>query len=235
VRNVAQADAWIAELVDRCHRNHVDAGTDRHIGRQQQRIAHLHAVHAVPCAMITVVHTHVAHVEQRGLARRRDRRAGTGAARQRGEREAGAVHAFGDDGIGLGRRRDDHVIGLGGGDLELVDLDRLHVLTVRRDHRHRQARDAQVEEGLGRPVDDPEANALAGPEQELQPLLRPAPVGKIGVGRSGHIRDVGRGHAHLGPHPAVLGRERVIVGPAGLLVVEIALALAQPVHDEVRV
>jgi len=88
---------------------------------------------------------------------------------------------------------------------------------------------------LRRAVDDAKPHPFAGLEEVFQPFLRPASVGEVGICGSRHIGDVGRRHPHFRPHPAVGGGQRVIVGPAGLLIVEIAFALAKPVHDEMRI
>ena len=138
--DIAQAETGIPHLVHRSHGDHVDPWPHLYVGRQQQRVAHFHTVHRMPATAVTaiaMVHSHVAHVEQGRLSWRRDCRARAGAARQRCERHAGAVHALGNNGIGLRfARGDDHIVNLGGANLELIDFNRLHVLAVRRDHRH---------------------------------------------------------------------------------------------------
>jgi len=58
---------------------------------------------------------------------------------------------------------------------------------------------------------------------------------KLCISRRADVHDVGCGHSHLGPHPPLLTGHRVIVGPRTKLPVKIALAGAQPAHDEVRV
>jgi hypothetical protein len=86
----------------------------------------------------------------------RSRIGGIGAihAEARSKRRAhltGAVDGLGNEAIGLvGPGFDDHVIGLGDGDLEFVGLDRLHVLPIGGDHRHREARNPDIEIGHGR-------------------------------------------------------------------------------------
>ena len=58
-------------------------------------------------------------------------------------------------------------------------------------------------------------------------------VQKIGISRARHVEDVRRHHAHFRPHPAILARKRVIVGPGVLVVVEVAFALLELVENRV--
>src|SRR5690606_24746677 len=60
---------------------------------------------------------------------------------------------------------DDDVESLRGGNAELIDGDRVHILPIGRDHGHLQPRDAYVEMRHRRPVDETEADLLAGTEE----------------------------------------------------------------------
>ena len=59
-------------------------------------------------------------------------------------------------------------------------------------------------------------------------------IQKIGIGRARYVEDVSRHHAHLRPHPAVFTRQRIIISPGVLVVVEVAFALLELVEDRVR-
>ena len=111
----------------------------------------------------------------------------------------------------------------------------MHILAIRCDHRHWQAGDADVEEGHGRAIDDPQANALTRAEQIFQPLFWPASIGEIGIGWRADIGDVSCHHAHLRPHAPFGPGHRIAVSPARQLSAEIAFARAQPAHNEMRV
>ena len=113
-----------------------------------------------------------------------------------------------------------------------------HILAVGLHHGHRQARDANVEDGHGRGVDDAQPHPLAGPEQAGPVLLRPMAVDQIGVGRSADVEDVARVHPHLAPHAPFLQAHAVLAGEEArqgrALPVEVAGALLQLVEDFVR-
>ncbi|MEA3221518.1 MAG: hypothetical protein OZX49_02640 [Immundisolibacter sp.] len=159
-------------------------------------------------AVAGMVHAHVHHAAQRPLAQRRHRRGHAKARRQRAAGVAAAVHGLGKHRVGavLGRR-DDHVVGLGYGDLQLVGLHRLHVLAVGLHHGHRQAGNADVEIAHGRAVDQAQPHPLAGTKQAGPVAVRVLAVHQIGVGVAGHVGDVGRAHAHAGPgQPVAPGR-----------------------------
>ena len=68
-----------------------------------------------------------------------------------------------------------HVERLGSRDAELVDGDRMHVLSVGGDHRHLQAGDAHVEVAHRRAVDEPQPHVLAGAEESGPVAGRRAP------------------------------------------------------------
>jgi len=110
--------------------------------------------------------SHVGHGQLRAGAQRRDF---SGHALARGQcrtGEAGPVHGLGEDGVGLVLLgRDDDVIGLGHGDAQFVNLDRLDVVAVGLHHGHLQTGDAHVEIGHGSRVDEPQAHPLTRFEQ----------------------------------------------------------------------
>ena len=99
-----------------------------------------------------------------------------------------AIHRFGHQGEGrVLQRLDDHVIGLGVGDLELVHLDRPDVLTVRGHDGHLQARNAHVEDHLRRGVDEAQAYAFARREQTRPVVRRAVSVDEKTQNRAGHV------------------------------------------------
>ena len=88
---------------------------------------------------------------------------------------------------------------LGYANLEFVDRNWPNILAVRLDNGHCQARNANVEIGLGGGVDDAQPNPFPGLEQAGPVVERTKAIdGKI-VGGPGHIRNVGGVHSHLGP------------------------------------
>ena len=87
-------------------------------------------------------------------------------------------------------------------DLKLIDFDWSDVFIIRLHDDHRQARDAHIEVGHRRSVDDAEADALTGLEQAGPIFFRSVAVDEVSVGRAGDVRDVTRVHAHPRPHPA---------------------------------
>ncbi len=102
-----------------------------------------------------VAHAHVLHRRERASAQRRNRSDHPDARRERGARHAGPVPGLGDERVGDGRGGfDDHVIGFGDRDLELVDRDGAHVLAIGLHDRHLQSRNTDVEIGHRRGVDD---------------------------------------------------------------------------------
>ena len=162
----------------------------------------VHARHVSAACHVHLAHAHVLHGQQRTLPDQGDRRDHAEARGQRRTDLARAVDRLGNKAVSLVRcRLDNHIVGFGDGDLELVSLDRLHVLPVGGDHRHRQPRDANIEVGHCRSIDDPQANALARSEQSGPVGGAIMAVDKKVVGGTGHIRNVGRVHAHSGPHP----------------------------------
>ncbi len=140
--------------------DHVHAGPRFDIGGQRRCVAHrmvhaLHARHSASGMRGMVHHPHVRHGQRGDLAqggRGGDMPLVTG---QAGDAHAAAVHGLGNDGMAAGGRTDDDVVCLGHTDLEFIDFDFVHVLAVGLDHRHRNAGNTQIEEGHGRPVDDP--------------------------------------------------------------------------------
>src|SRR3546814_15477 len=126
------------------------------------------------------------------------------------------------------------IVGLRRADLELLDLDRAHVLAIGGNDPELHSRNADVEEGHGAAVNDAQPHPLTRIEQELQTLFRSPPISEISIRGARHVQDVGRHHAHARPHPPVLARQRIVVGPGILLVIEVAFALLQLVHDRMR-
>src|SRR3546814_5474494 len=93
---------------------------------------------------------------------------------------ARAVDRLGEQRIGvLVLRLDDDVVGFGHRNAELVDRDRFDVLTVGGNHRHLETRNAYVENGGRRAVDEAQPDLFAGFEDrseehtsELQSSIR---------------------------------------------------------------
>ena len=169
-------------------------------------------VHLGHIAMVHLGHTavihagmssaHVRHVEERRLALGRNRRRHAGITRQGGPGVTGARHRLGEDGIGAGFfRTDDHVVGLGDRDAELIDLDRLDIIAVGLNHGHRQPRNAHIEEGHRRGIDEAQPHPLAGLEQGRPILSWGLAVDQESV--AADIGDIGRRHAHLAPVEAI--------------------------------
>ena len=173
------------------------------LGMVLRAMPHRRVVHACrrrTGAVTGVVHAHVRHRAQRALAQRRHGGHHAQARRQRAGRVATAVHGFGKHRVGaILQRGDDDVVGLGHGDLQLVGLDRLHVLAVGLHHRHRQTRNAQVEVGHRRRVDEAQAHPLTGTEQAGPVAGRVLAVHQVRVGVARHVGDIRRAHAHLLP------------------------------------
>ena len=188
-------------------------------------------------------HAHVLHRQQRTWAQGRGLGRLAEAGRQRRQPLVRAVDGRRDEAVGAVLRLHDHVVGLGGTDLELVGLDGAHVEAVHVHDRHRQARDAHVEDRHGRGVDDPQAHPLARREQARPVVLRAVPVDEVGVLRAGDVGDVSRRHPHVAPHQPVLdrGAEAVFlrvgreVGHRALLEVERVAHLLEFGEEAVRV
>ena len=185
------------------------------------------------------VHAHVLHGRERPRAQGRDVCRHARAGREGRAAHPGAVHRFGHQREGFVLRRlDDHVVGLGVGDLELVHLDWPHVLTVRRHDGHLQSWDAHVEDHLRGGVDEAQAHPFAWREQ-----ARPVVGGAVSVDQelqdgARHVGDIGRVHTHLGPlcpllECLVLAREEP--GDGLFLRVEDTAVLLHPLEDQVRV
>jgi|JI10StandDraft_1071094.scaffolds.fasta_scaffold248501_2 hypothetical protein len=153
-------------------------------------------------------------------------------------RHAGAVDRLADQRVGPASiRSDDHVVGLGDGNLDFVGLDRLHVLAVRLHDCHRQAGNADLKAGHRRGINQSQPDALASRKEGGPIVFRPMSVDEIGIGYARHIRDVGWRHPHAAPAQALL--ERLVMAGAqpveGLpRVVEIIGLLLQLAHDGVR-
>ena len=151
-----------------------------------------------------MIHTHVAHGNQRtrvgaGYWCTQPLLYSKGAARI-----ASAIHGLGKHGIGLfAVWFDDHVVGLGHGDTELVDADRFDVQTIGRNHSHLQARDAHIEIGHRRGVDEAQADLFAWFEYAGPVAIGCLAIHQVGVGVATDVSEIRRAHLHLGPHLAI--------------------------------
>ena len=229
-----------------------DARSHRHL-RRDRGVEHLHAVpgHAfigglgqvndapLPHVHAGHVHPHILHRQQRTGAQRRDGGDHADLRRKRRADEAGAVDGFGDQSVGgcVGRL-DDHVIGFGDADLELVGFDRLDMLAIALHHGHGQAGQADVEIGHGRSVDDAQADTLARRKQPGPVFRRAMAVDEEAVGGAGDVRNIGRVHPHRAPFDAllqglVLALEQI--GERLLLHIIIAAHLLEPLELNMRV
>ena len=75
----------------------------------------------------------------------------------------------------------------------------MHVLAVRRDHRHLQARNPDVSARHRRSVDEPEADALPRAEESRPVASRRRAVHQVRVRMSGYIGEIRRVHP-ISPH-----------------------------------
>ena len=166
-------------------------------------LAALHAavVHAVHAAHASVIHTHVAHGDQGTRIDFRDRSTHTFTDGQGTAGIAGAVHGLGKNRVGLlVSELDNHVVGLGHGDTEFVDADRLDVLTVGGHHCHFQTRNPDVEIAHGRAVNEAQTKFFARLEDAGPVPVRCLAVHEVGVGVAADVGEVGGAHLHFGPH-----------------------------------
>ena len=199
----------------------------------------VHSSHGAVAAMRRHVHAHISHRQDGPLAQGRDRGAHAGARRQGGARHAGAVDGLGDQGVGavFGRLHDD-VVGFSIADLEFVHLDRTHILAVRRHDRELQARNADIEDHLGRGVDEAQPYPLTGTEEPGPVVLGTMAIDQEGLRRAGDVGDVRRVHEHLRPLDP-LGERLVPARQQArdrlALVVEDPGLLLQSLEDQVRV
>jgi hypothetical protein len=130
-------------------RTHVHAGAGFHPR------AHSHAGHPR--------HAHVAHIAHRPGVHGGYRSGHACARREGGAGVAAAILGLGEDGVGgVARRLNDQVIGFAGANAELIDRDRLDIAAVGGHNEKRQARDAHVEGGHRRAVDEAQPHPLAG-------------------------------------------------------------------------
>ncbi len=168
----------------------------------------------IAVAAVSVMgHTHI------GMGKHRERveggdLGGEGRIRRQGAPGiAAAVDGLGKQAPGaVVRGRDDHVVGLGGAEAELVHGHRLDGLAIRGHHGHRQARDAHVEKCHGRGIDEPQAHLFAPLEQSGPALGRGLAVHQEGVGVAGDVGDVPVAHPHPVPHrPLAPGSGRALV------------------------
>ncbi len=68
---------------------------------------------------------------------------------------AGAAHVLAEDGKRvLAGGLDQHIVGFGGSDAELIDADRMDVLAIGGDHGHLQAGNAHIEVGHRGAIDE---------------------------------------------------------------------------------
>ena len=194
----------------------------------------IHSVHFTTCAVIHSAHAHIGHGEKRCVTKCRDRRARTGPTCQGRYRHARSVHRFSYDRHGFAGWLNDKIIGFRRADLELFDRDRAHILPICCYDMNTGAGNADVKKGHRTPVDYSDAYPFSGIEEELEALHRTMSVGQICVGRTCHIEDVRWHHPHFRPHTAIFAAQWVVICPGSPLVVEIALAFLQFVHDRVR-
>ncbi len=173
--------------------------------------AHVHARAVFGPGMVRARHAghvahHVLHFKRLRFVQHGHRRRHAGARRQRAARVAGAVHRLGEDRVSLVPGRDDHVVGLGHADADLVHRHRLDVLAIGLDHSHLETRYANVEEGHRATVDEAQPHLFAWMEQPGPVAGRSRAVHQIGVGIARDVGEIGRAHAHLVPHLAVVER-----------------------------
>ena len=166
---------------------------------------------AVPHA--THVSHHVRHGKPLHLVERRHRCLQALAYRQRAARIAAAVHRLREDRIGVVLGRDQHIAGLAGTEAEFIHRHRLDVLAIHLNDLELEPRDADVIEGIARPVDEPQSHRLARREQARPVAGGRDAVGQIGERGTGDVGQIGRAHAHLVPHlPFAHGGLPTIVG-----------------------
>ena len=169
-------------------------------GNGSQGVVTARAMAAVstPIRHVHSGHPHVRHGQQRILAHLRHFccQAFAGGKRSAGIR--GAPHRFTEYGVSpvLGRL-DNHIVCLGDSDTKLIDNHGLNILTIRLYHRHFQTRNAEIEVGHCRGIDEAKAHTLAKLEHTGPVLIRPLAVDQRRV--AVNILDVGRHHTHLAP------------------------------------
>ncbi|MDT4809231.1 hypothetical protein FQZ97_421110 [compost metagenome] len=196
----------------------------------------IHARHAA------VIHAHIRHANQRARVDVWNRRTQPLAHRQGAAGVTATVHGLREEGVGLlALGLDYDVVGFGHGDTELVDADRLDVLPVGRHHCHLQARDAHIEVGHGRGIDEAQTELLAGLEDAGPVAVRRLAVHQVGVGIGTDIGEVGGAHLHLGPHLAVgncggpaLGADVVDEVTDGALVLVVVVRLLLQLGQDAR-
>ena len=94
-----------------------------------------------------------------------------------------------------------HIVGLSNRNPEFIDRNRLDVISVSLDDRHLQSRNADVEIGHGRRIDEPHSDTLTGLE-EAGPVL-PRPLAIDQRRKALQVLDVGWHHAHFAPGAAI--------------------------------
>ena len=151
-----------------------------------------------------MVHAHVTHGNQWARVRAWYQCTQPFLYRKGAARIASAVHGLCKHGIRLfAVWFDDHVVGLGHGDTELVDADRFYVQTIGRNHSHLQAWDAHIEVRHGRGIDETQTNLLARFEYAGPVAIRCLAVHQVGVGVATDVGEISRAHLHYGPHLTV--------------------------------
>ena len=131
---------------------------------------HVTVVHAavVHTGHIAMIHTHMRHAHishgQQGCRTQFGNLTLHFLTRSQGATgKTRAAHGFGEQGVSLVfLRLNDHVIGFGNADAQLIDRNRLHVVAIGLHHGHFQTGQAHVEVGHGRRVDQPQAHPLTG-------------------------------------------------------------------------
>ena len=187
--------------------------------------------------MIHSAHAHIGHGQDWRISQCGNFGAHSGAGSQRCDAHARAVHRFCNEGECLvGSGPNNNIIGFGYADLQFICFHRHYILPISLNHGHRKSRDTQVKERHRAAVDNPQPHPFAGIIQQFQIIGGTMPIDEISVGGSGNIKNVGRHHPHLAPHPAFLAGQRIVIGCGSLLIIEIAAALLfQFLHDDMRV
>ena len=117
------------------------------------------------------------------------------------------VDALGKYGVGaVGTGLDDHVIGFRHSNAELIDRNRLNVLSIGGHYRHFQAGNSHIVNCHGRAIDKTKPDFLTALEQAEPAIVRCRAVHQKGVGVAGNVSKIAVAHAHLVPHGAIFSR-----------------------------
>ena len=157
-------------------------------------------VHAFHRAVVhaAVRHAHIRHRQQGPFAHLRNLTGHAVSGRQGSANGGRAAHGFGKNRIGFGvLRLDQNIVGFGHRQAELIDLDRLHVVAVGLNDRHLETRNADIEIGHRRGIDEPQSNPFTG-------LKGPGPVLDCAFAvdqrrKALNVLDVGGHHPHVAP------------------------------------